>query len=211
VSALAGTSQVSALASGDEIDLEGSSASINGNTVSTSTGSLTIAGGPYILSSDSSGGTLVTAGVSTVPVYRFFDSNYGTHFFTSSASEEQTIMATRPDLVYEGVGLQAVNPAAGDPNAAPVYRFFDTEYGTHFFTASSSERDTVIATRPDLVYEGIGFYEHTTQQPGDVDVYRFFDSNYGTHFYTASSSEYQTILATRPDLVYEGIGFYAPT
>ena len=122
-----------------------------------------------------------------------------------------TASASRPDLVYEGVGLQSVDPASNDPNAAPVYRFFDSTYGTHFFTASTSERDTVIATRPDLLYEGVGFSEHTAQQVGDVAVYRFFDSNYGTHFYTADANEKNTISATRPDLVYEGIGFYAPS
>src|SRR5204862_429206 len=86
----------------------------------------------------------------TIGVYRFFDSNYGTHFFSASTSEKNTIIGTRPDLVYEGVGLQSIDPASTDPQAAPVYRFFDLTYGTHFFTASASERDTVIATRSDL-------------------------------------------------------------
>ena len=120
------------------------------------------------------------------------------------------LQATRPDLVYEGVGLAAVDPAT-DPAAAPVFRFFDTRFGTHFYTSSTSERNTVIATRPDLVSEGIGFYEHTTPQSGDAPVYRFFDSNAGTHFYTASAGERSTIIATRPDLISEGVGFYAPS
>ncbi|MBV8930456.1 MAG: hypothetical protein JO152_15150, partial [Mycobacteriaceae bacterium] len=77
-------------------------------------------------------GTSLTPG--TIGVYRFFDSHYGTHFFTASATERDTILATRPDLVSEGVGLSAVDPASNDPNGAPVYRFFDTTYGTHFFT-----------------------------------------------------------------------------
>ncbi len=147
----------------------------------------------------------------TVGVYRFFDTHYGTHFFSGSPSERDTIIATRPDLVFEGVGLQSVDPASNDPNSAPVYRFFDSVYGTHFFTASASERDIIIQTRPDLLFEGTGFYEHTAQQPGDVAVYRFFDTNYGTHFYTADPGERATVLATRPDLVDEGIGFYAPS
>jgi hypothetical protein len=45
----------------------------------------------------------------------------------------------------------------------PVYRFFDTTNGTHFYTGSQSEY-TAITTpgssgyRSDLTYEGIGFY-----------------------------------------------------
>ena len=40
-----------------------------------------------------------------------------------------------------------------------MYRFFDTVHGTHFYTDSAVERAGIVATRPDLVTEGIGFYE----------------------------------------------------
>ncbi len=146
----------------------------------------------------------------TLNVYRFFDQDDGTQFFTASGQERNTLLQTRPDLTYEGVGLEALANPAGDPNAAAVYRFFDTANGTHFYSASASERDAVIATRPDLVFEGVGFYEHTTQQPGDTPVYRFFETGDGTHFYTSSAGERATILATRSDFRDEGIGFYAP-
>lgn len=174
------------------------------------------------LSTDGAGGSLLTVAATPTatnptptptpaqPVaYRFFDSIHGTQFLTTSDTERQTIQNTRPDLVYEGVGLTAVNPAT-DSTAAPVYRFFDTKFGTHFYTSSATERDTVLATRSDLVSEGIGFYEHNTAQAGDSPVYRFFDSNFGTHFYTASNTERANIVATRPDLIAEGVSFYAP-
>ena len=92
------------------------------------------------------------------PVYRFFDTRFGTHFFTASASERDTIIATRPDLVYEpdSVFYEHTNVGVGD---TPVYRFFDTIHGTHFYTDSVVERTAIISTRPDLVPEGIGFYE----------------------------------------------------
>lgn len=143
-----------------------------------------------------------------VQVYRFFDTQSGTHFFTSSPAEKNAIGASRPDLAYEGVGLNALNPTASDPNAAPVFRFFDTRNGSHFYTASTVEKDTVQTTRSDLTFEGISFYEHTTQQAGDTAVFRFFDNRYGTHFYTASAAERASIVATRPDLVNEGVAFY---
>ncbi len=211
-----GANTINGFQVGDEIDMVGdTSVRLTGTTLTTTTGTVALSAEPtgshYALSSDGAGGTFVALTADTIGVYRFFDSNYGTHFFSASVSEKDTIMATRADLIYEGVGLQAIDPAANDPHAAPVYRFFDETYGTHFFTASASERDTVIATRPDLVFEGTGFLEHTTQQAGDTPVYRFFDTNYGTHFYTADANERATIVATRPDLVDEGIGFYAPS
>ena len=210
-----GGSTISSMQNGDSIDLVGNtSVRLAGTVVTTTTGTIALSAAPtgshYALSSDGAGGTTIALTADTIGVYRFFDSNYGTHFFSASSSEKDTILATRPDLVYEGVGLQSIDPNAPDPNASPVYRFFDTTYGTYFFTASTSERDSVIASRPDLVYEGTGFIEHVAQQPGDTAVYRFFDTRYGTHFYTADANERATIVATRPDLVDEGTGFYAP-
>lgn len=113
-------------------------------------------------------------------------------------------------MTYEGVDLTAVGTPASDPAAVAVYRFFDTAYGTHFYTASATERDAVLATRPDLTLEGTAFYEDATQLAGDTAVYRFFDTGTGTHFYTSSATERATILATRPDLSFEGTAFYAP-
>lgn len=161
-----------------------------------------------VAATNGTGSYVVTTTSLGVPVYRFFDTNYGTQFLTANTQERDTIKSTRPDLTYEGVGLKAA--ASNDPNASPVYRFFDTHYGTHFYTSSSSERDTIQSTRPDLTFEGVGFNEFMTQQAGSTAVYRFFDSNRGTHFFTASATEQSTILKTRPDLVPEGISFYSP-
>lgn len=187
-----------------------------GGTIATAAGTGTIlnddvaqvATGPVIGSG--SGGAATTVPLPDVGVYRFFDRIDGTHFFTASAAERDALISTRADMAYEGVGLSADNPANADPAAAPVYRFFDTIHGTHFFTASQAEKAQVSATRADLTFEGIGFYEHTAPASGDVAVYRFFDATYGTHFYTADATERASLLITRPDLKDEGVGFYAP-
>ena len=153
--------------------------------------------------------TTVNAASGVITVYRFFDSTTGTQFLTASAAERNTVIATRTDLAYEGVGLGGIAPGV-DPSAVPVYRFFDTTTGTHFFTSSQSEESNLVKTRPDLVLEQTTFFEHAQAQTGDVPVYRFFDKNDGTHFYTASGSERAAISATRPDMAYEGIAFYSP-
>ena len=152
----------------------------------------------------------ITLSGGKVAVLRFFDNVSGTQFLTGSTSEANSLIATRPDLTYEGLGMAGIAPGASDPNAVPVYRFFDTTNGTHFFTASQSEKDSIAATRPDLVFEQASFYEHSTQQPGDVAVYRFFETHDGTHFFTESASERAAILATRPDMTDEGVAYYAP-
>ena len=93
-----------------------------------------------------------------VPIYRFFDTTQGTQFLTANMAERDTIIATRPDLVYEpsSTFYEHATPQAGD---TAVYRYFDSNTGTHFYTDSPTEQATILQTRPDLVLEGIGFYE----------------------------------------------------
>ena len=95
-----------------------------------------------------------------VPVYRFFDLKQGTHFFTASSAERDTVIATRPDMVFES-GSSFYEHATQQAGDTPVYRFFDTTYGTHFYSDDPVERAVIQQTRPDLVLEGIGFYEPT--------------------------------------------------
>jgi hypothetical protein len=163
----------------------------------------------------------------TVGVYRFFDTRLGTHFFTASATEKGGLIdpnstSFRSDLVEETNGFGAIDPAVSDTNEVSVYRFFDSTFGTHFFTASASERNSLTdpnspSYRPDLIFEASSsFLEHSTQHAGDLAVYRFFDSVHGTHFYTGDAGEFAAITtpgtgAYRPDLISEGVAFYAPT
>ncbi len=146
-----------------------------------------------------------------VPIHRFFNTGDGTHFFTASAAEAANTVATRPDLVSEGIGLNGYDTAGASPSSEAVFRFFDKKDGTHFYTASTNERDALVTTRSsEMAYEGTAFYEDALPQAGDTAVYRFFDTVHGTHLFTQNMSEKASILATRPDLVSEGIAFYAP-
>lgn len=149
-------------------------------------------------------------------VYRFFDNKFGTHFFTSDVGERNTVVATRSaDLIPETNGFGDVTQ--NSTSAVAVYRFFDKNFGTHFFTANSGERDTIINTRSDLTYEANStFYEHSAQQAGDTAVYRLFDTKTGTQFLTGDTNEYNGLTTAgsstfRADLRSEGVAFYAPT
>ena len=145
-----------------------------------------------------------------MPTFRFFDTVHGTQFLTSSVTERDAIIASHAPLTYEGTGMAAVTMDESDANVAPVFRFFDTNSGTHFFTTNADERASIAATRPDLIEEQANFAEHLTPVAGDVAVYRFFNSGSGDHFFTQSATERASILATRADMVDEGVAFYAP-
>jgi len=182
--------------------------------ISNATFSITATDGTGAKATDTSTTYDFNAPINPNSVFRFFDTTFGTHFFTASSAERDTIKGTRLDLVQETNGFGTA--ASGSPSTEMVYRFFDIIHGTHFFTASQAEHDAILQTRPDLTAEPSAFFlEHATQQTGDVAVYRFFDTKLGTHFYTGDNAEYKGIITAgsnsfRADLTYEGVGFYAP-
>ena len=144
-------------------------------------------------------------------MFRFFETNTGVAFLTSSIRETKSLLAIRPDLKYEGHGIGTVQEDAADPNVTSVYRFFNSNDGSHFFTQTATERDQLLVTRPDMILETSSFCEHVNAVDGDTAVYRFWNSNNGSHFFTQDAGEYSSIVANRPDMVAEGIAFYAPT
>lgn len=133
----------------------------------------------------------------------------GAYYLSVSGNGSSTGPYTvRSNRVGGSGGGPGGGAGAGAGATVAVYRFFDSRTGTQFLTADASERDAVLATRPDLISEGVGLGAAKASEPNAAEVFRFFDSMYGTHFFTSSAGERDSIQATRPDLTYEGIGFY---
>jgi Protein of unknown function (DUF1566)/Repeat of unknown function (DUF5648) len=91
------------------------------------------------------------------PVYRFYNTRTGAHFYTINPSERDHVIATLSSVfTYEGVAWYG--STVPGPGWSPIYRFFNTATGTHFYTATPAERDNVRNTLPNFNYEGIGYY-----------------------------------------------------
>lgn len=149
----------------------------------------------------------------SVPVHRFWSPVLLSHFYTISESERQMLVNLYPDIwTYEGIGFRAL-PENGDPNAAPVYRFWSPVLQAHFYTIDEAERDVLIREFPDIwTDEGIAFYAFAEDcRPADaVAVYRFWSPILGDHFYTASEDERDLLIDRYPDIwIFEGIAWYA--
>jgi VCBS repeat-containing protein len=91
-------------------------------------------------------------------VYRFFNTETGGHFYTLSEAERDFVIDTLPSYRFEGVGFGAYNDPDDRSGLVPVFRFFNTETGGHFYTASEEERDFVLEELPSYRFEDIGFY-----------------------------------------------------
>lgn len=146
---------------------------------------------------------------SNVPtnVFRFYNTNTGTHFFTISATERDYVRNNLPFFAYEGGAFSTYT--AADPALSPVYRFYNRISGTHFYTISETEKDHVVATWPTIFnFEGIAWYASRVLDTGMVPIYRLFNRRTGTHFYTASATERDHITASMDWFTFEGIAYY---
>lgn len=110
-------------------------------------------------------------------------------------------------------GMKAfLSPAAPatNPNRQPVYRFYNAQSNVYFYTISSVERDTILATLSNaLTYEGIAFYASPTAAAGYSTIYRFRNTVNGSYLYTISEVEKNSILQGYPQYVLEGTAWFA--
>ena len=96
--------------------------------------------------------------LNNLPLYRFYNMKTGTHFYTISEVEKATLTAPALSATWRFEGT-AYFVSGSSVDAAPVYRFFRPKSGTHFYTASETEKNTVIATLSSVYrFEGVAFY-----------------------------------------------------
>lgn len=142
------------------------------------------------------------------PVYRFYNLKNGSHFYTRSETERYTVITKWPTVYrFEGpaYSLETTDPA----NSMPLYRFYNRRNGSHFYTPSESEKQTVMARWGSTYsFEGVAYYVSLTPE-GCSPVYRFYNTRNGSHFYTISAYERDMVMAKWPTIfTYEGIGYY---
>lgn len=136
------------------------------------------------------------------PVYRFFNSSNGTHFYTNSEAERDSVLALLPSFTYEGPAFGA--GSTGDS----VWRFYNTATGTHFYTISVAERDWIQGHLATYQFEGEAYKASVTAEEGLSPLYRFYNTQTAAHFFTASSEEAAAVTAGLPQFQAEGIAYY---
>ena len=87
-------------------------------------------------------------------VYRFFNNETGSHLFTMFEAEKEYIESSLDNYSYEGVAYYAFESQQDSIDTVPVYRMFNSETGTHLFTADSNEVDRIQETLFNFSLEG---------------------------------------------------------
>ena len=119
----------------------------------------------------------------------------------------------RFDIAYKA-GLGAwlnQEPVAVDSQLGAIYRLYNTALGTHFYTASAAERDSVLKQYPVFVYERTAFYTYSHMGDNLSPVHRFYNKATGAHFYTISQQEKESVERQYSHFIYEGAAWYAAT
>jgi hypothetical protein len=108
----------------------------------------------------------------TVPLYRWFDRQFGSHEYTLSPGGPD-----QPNLGGEGVACHVLDHAA--PGAIPIYVWHGRK--DHLYTAAADgEGSSRWGFRPG----GVAFYVYAEPVPGTVPLYRFLHPRRLLHFYT---------------------------
>jgi len=147
--------------------------------------------------------------VTSVNVYRFYNSASRSHFYTASRTEcmNTTLLSA---YHYDGIAwtLNSDSPWANKP----LHRFYNFKIGTHFYTASEAEKDNIIANLSGTYrYEYVAYNVSLTPGTG-APVYRFYNKTNGSHFYTASATEANNLIANyAATYSYDGVAYFVPT
>ncbi|MGV2974977.1 hypothetical protein AB1P65_05955 [Roseibium alexandrii] len=117
-------------------------------------------------------------------VYRFYNSESGSHFYTTSVEERDDIVANLPHMTLEGPKF--ITEGLG----TALHRFYNTVADAHFFTTSQEEKTYVETNFSQFVYEGVATYVYTDPtDTADQGVFRLYDEDTGRHLFTASETE----------------------
>ena len=146
-------------------------------------------------------------------VYRFFETEAQTQFYTTSDVERDSVRENLSNYEYEGESfIGAPNPDENDiTGVVPVYRFYNLDTGVHLYTASQVEQDFVRENLSNYIDEGVSYYGYESQQEDSVPLYRFYNQSLDAHFYTPSIEEKDEFLADsayQPEGGDDGIAFY---
>jgi hypothetical protein len=141
------------------------------------------------------------------PVYRFYNLRNGSHFYTASLAEKNSVQANLSGT-YHYEGPAYVINTANALNSSPLYRFYNKKNGSHFYTASLAEKNSVQANlSATYAYDGPAYNVCLT--PSTTTVWRFYNKKNGSHFYTANPAEKASVQANlSATYSLDGPGFY---
>jgi hypothetical protein len=147
--------------------------------------------------------------IDCVPVYRIYNKERGTHFYTTSEYEMVELFKFNWGYKYEGIASYAPSEAYID--TTPIHRFYNLKYGNHFYTSSQSEATHINDTMSHTYrYEGVAYNTYIENLDASfTPVHRFYKFNQGVHFFTSNQAEATAVNNTMGNIYrYEDVAYY---
>lgn len=145
-------------------------------------------------------------------IFRFYNSNLSSHFYTASEVEKKYIQENFPQYRYEGMSYTAASEIADSlTGVKPVYRFYNNTTGVHLYTMSEVEKDYILTNLSNYRFENVAYHAYETKQENTIPLYRFYHTLADVHFFTPSVVEKDSVLENLPWYRLEGnqgVAFY---
>jgi len=120
-------------------------------------------------------------GVSTVPLYRYWNPSIYNHFYSTDFGE---LGNGANGYTFEWVQCRVL--ASQVSGSVPLKRYYCAENGDHFYTTNPNEPGPGL---PCYQFERIECYVYNNQVSGTVPLYRYYEPNAFDHFYTTNFNE----------------------
>ncbi|AFZ36162.1 hypothetical protein Sta7437_2632 [Stanieria cyanosphaera PCC 7437] len=137
----------------------------------------------------------------------------GEEFNVNISSTLEEFNSINKKIINRGKALET--DRIPDSQNLLVHRFYNTNLGVHFYTASDVERDSVLENLPQYRYEGASYKSIASDDDRDPltgakSVYRFYNKNTGVHLYTVSEVEKNSIIDNLGSIYrFEDTAYYA--
>eukprot|EP01084_Bolivina_argentea_P206239 352158_1 len=138
----------------------------------------------------------------TIPIYRYWQGHTHDHFYTKSAREIGTTRSGRTGRHgYKSEGIGFYLAQRRHSGMVPLYRYWKSGIGDHFYTTNTHEIGTTkVGRRGKHGYtaEGILGYCYPRRKSGTIPLYRYWKGGRrGDHFYTTNTHEIGTTKVGR--------------
>ncbi len=90
------------------------------------------------------------------PVYRFFNTEIGSHLYTMDENEKGYILDKLGNYNFEGIKYYAFESEPENLETIPVYRMLNTQSGTHLFSTDQNEISYIEDNLPHFEMENNG-------------------------------------------------------
>lgn len=147
-----------------------------------------------------------------VRMFRTYAPSVDYHFFTTSTSEFNSVVAGGGylDETTNRQGFAVPDTKVG--GAVGIHRMYNPNNGRHYYTYADNERDFLVTE--GWRYEKDEGNIYTTQVTNSTEIFRLYNRNSGVHLYTENAATKDAILAQFPG-IWElhfrlGFAFVAP-